>query len=286
MDVSALNFCAFALCTTGENGNCGIAASQAIIAAPNALDSGGIDFFNLPSEYRISVLKANSQTKTGMVMALDLFRHPASASLTVVSGYEDGRTMVHTCRSNASANKNWKWELILVGRPHSQPILSLDTTPLKEFYFTSSADAVIAKLAIPNSSSRKASSNQDVQPAKINNTKHAGQQDLTVRNDGKIFATAGWDARIRVYSAKTLKELAVLKWHQDGCYSVAFADILMLDRQEMSHGTDEDEMAMIPKTSPGSALDIIKHQRSVKARMTHWLAAGGKDGKISIWDIY
>lgn len=283
MAVSALNFCAFALCTATHAGEKNIAAVQAIIAVPNALDAGGIDFFNLPSERRVSVLKANPQIKTGMVMALDVFHHPETGLLTVISGYEDGRTMVHQRRPMALPDEKWKWETILISRPHSQPVLSLDRTASKSFYFTSSADAVIAKFAIPTSSF---DGHLDMKPAKISNTKHAGQQDLTVRQDGKIFATAGWDARIRVYSTKTLKELAVLKWHQDGCYSIAFADSILLDETEPSSEAGKDEALVASRASTGSALGVIRHQRSIKAQMTHWLAAGGKDGKISLWEIY
>jgi ASTRA-associated protein 1 len=283
MAVSALNFCAFTLCAATPAGHEKYAADQAIIAVPNALDSGGIDFFNLPSERRVSVLKSDAQIKTGMVMALDVFHHPEAGSLIVISGYEDGRTMVHRRRPRASPEEQWKWETILISRPHSQPVLSLDTTPSKAFYFTSSADAMIAKFAIPTSS---VGSDVDVIAAKISNTKHAGQQDLTVRDDGKIFATAGWDGRIRVYSAKTLKELAVLKWHQGGCYSVAFADSVLHDGPELSSEVGREGALVAPMASTGSALEAIRHQRNIKAQMTHWLAAGGKDGKISLWDIY
>jgi ASTRA-associated protein 1 len=282
MDVSALNFCAFALCVAASDGERGDAAGQAIVAVPNALDSGGIDFFHLPAERRVSVLNADARIKTGMVMALDLFHHPETGLLTVISGYEDGHTLVYRRGPVPSPGGKWKWENVLLSRPHSQPILSLDTSPSKDFYFTSSADAMIAKLPVPTST---LSGDPNTKPAKISNTKHAGQQDLTVRQDGKIFATAGWDARVRVYSTKTLKELAVLKWHQDGCYSIAFADNTRLDADETSSEAAKDQILVASKNCD-SALEVIKHQRSIKAQMTHWLAAGGKDGKISLWDIF
>ncbi|KAH6698929.1 WD repeat-containing protein, partial [Verticillium dahliae] len=57
-------------------------------------------------------------------------------------------------------------------------------------------------------------------------TKHSGQQSLRFRDDGRVFATGGWDAMVRVYSGKTMKEVAVLKWHEVGCYAVAFAGVL------------------------------------------------------------
>jgi ASTRA-associated protein 1 len=282
MAVSALNFCAFALCAAGRDFGEEDRASEASIAVPNALDSGGIDFFHLPSERRVSVLKADSKVKTGMVMAVDLFYNPATGLLTVISGYEDGHTMVHQRKSVTSSDEKWLWTKILIARPHSQPVLSLDTTLSRDFYFTSSADAVITEFSIPTSS---LGGDCDAKPAKVNNTKHASQQDLTVRNDGKIFATAGWDARIRVYSTKTLKELAVLKWHQDGCYSLAFAEIFE-PRADGAVDNEKENTIVVSANPNATALDIIKQQRSLKAQQTHWLAGGGKDGKISLWDIY
>ncbi|OHT04847.1 hypothetical protein TRFO_27651 [Tritrichomonas foetus] len=53
---------------------------------------------------------------------------------------------------------------------------------------------------------------------------HAGVDDITVRCDGKIWATAGWDGRVRLFDAKKGKPLAVLKHHRGGIHSVAFAD--------------------------------------------------------------
>jgi WD40 repeat protein len=105
-----------------------------------------------------------------------------------------------------------------------------------------------------------------------------------MRSDGKIFATAGWDARIRVYSAKAMRELAVLKWHKDGCYAVAFASIN--PEKDCSRTPAISNSRGVVPAHQGSALDTIKEQRSVQAQNTHWLAAGGKDGKISLWDIY
>lgn len=128
------------------------------------------------------------------------------------------------------------------------------------------------------------------QPTKVVNTKHSGQQGLKVRSDGKIFATAGWDSKIRVYSAKTMHELAVLKWHQVGCYTIAFAS---LDRpplpdkdEQQSTGLDSDNFASTKAVVPKLIDVTVKDRRIKQAKETHWLAAGSKDGKISLWDIY
>lgn len=118
-------------------------------------------------------------------------------------------------------------------------------------------------------------------PVKTTHTKHAGQQGLAVRrSDGRIFATAGWDGRVRVYSCKTLAELAVLRWHDVGCYAVGFADF-----GAEGNGEGAEDSAVAPPTMLGGELSV-KERRIKMAKETHWLAAGSKDGRISLWDIY
>jgi len=227
-------------------------------------------------------------------MALSLFTHPSSAELTVIAGYESGHTVI----SSLSPSNN-TWATIYTAHSHAQPILSLSISLSDNCYFTSSADANIAKHPIPAA----VLVDDDVEeikregPAaggadgelKILKTGHSGQQSLQVRNDGKIFATAGWDGRVRVYAVKTMRELAVLKWHKEGCYAVAFADVnvnvdglsgLAHDRNKGGDGREGKELV-----GRIGAL-TVKQERLRKAETTHWLAVGSKDGKVSLWDIY
>lgn len=171
-----------------------------------------------------------------------------------------------------------------MSKPHSQPVLSIATNAARTHFVTSGADAIIAKFPVPVPVPVAG----DDRPEKTVNTKHAGQQGLSVRSDDKIFATAGWDGRVRVYSSKTMAELAVLKWHKLGCYATAFAHVNVGNNQGSSvEGAGwPSSSSTTDVTAPVNALDLIKQQREQKARLSHWLAAGGKDGKISLWDIY
>lgn len=146
--------------------------------------------------------------------------------------------------------------------------------PSKDHFVTSSADAIIAKHPLPLG---KSIWNTELKPLKLSQTKHSGQQGLQYRSDGKAFATAGWDAHIRIYSGKTMIELAVLNWHKVGCYATAFATV-----EQAADPEQTDSQAIAKKSLVGT----VQQRRDHKAQTTHWLAAGAKDGKVSLWDIY
>ncbi|RMZ89697.1 hypothetical protein DV736_g3091, partial [Chaetothyriales sp. CBS 134916] len=224
MDMSALNFCTFAVCGAGHGEYDSITAysdEELLIANPNALDSGGVDVFHLPSEKRVLQLHSQKDRSTGMVMSLAMFLNEQTR-LYLMSGYEDGHVMIHYYDDLSTQGSSGSWHKVMDCKAHSQPVLSLDVSPHMDSFFTSSADVVITKFKFPPAGD---SATDGDSAFKTTNTKHAGQQGLSVRSDGKIFATAGWDARARAYSCKTLKELAVLKWHKDGCSSTSFATV-------------------------------------------------------------
>ncbi|KAH7089211.1 WD40-repeat-containing domain protein [Paraphoma chrysanthemicola] len=124
-----------------------------------------------------------------------------------------------------------------------------------------------------------------IQPAhRTTDTRHAGQQSLRVRSDGRIIATGGWDSRIRIYSTKTLKEVAVLKWHKEGVYAVDFARVL-----EPEHLHKDDETANTMQsgvTKRETGLGKLQRQREELVQLKHWVVAGAKDGKVSLWEIF
>ncbi|KAI0403768.1 WD repeat-containing protein [Xylaria palmicola] len=352
LEINTMNFCSFAQCSPQPH--TGLAVSEELlVAVPNTLATEAVDVFHLPSQNRLSTVHLGSKTeKKGMVMALSLFwRHE---SLLLLAGYENGLAVVARRRHGGA------WDILYKYQAHSQPILSLDLAPDKEYFLTSGADATIAKHPIPDADAatrpvpvatrpgvpetgsgntgpdgagrqpagagisplsaglasaatsktetpphglpKKAAAAAEAAPLKVVNTKHSGQQDLQIRSDGRIFATAGWDSKIRVYSTKTMTELAVLKWHDVGCYAAAFSalDNNQEDGPEGKSGEDasreqstslddvratrSNETAVATTGQPGTL--SVKDRRIRMAKEAHWLAAGSKDGKISLWDIY
>ncbi|KAL9597308.1 MAG: hypothetical protein Q9219_005232 [cf. Caloplaca sp. 3 TL-2023] len=216
-------------------------------------------------------------------MALNI--QAESTRLQVVAGYESGHTMVFV-QSDPGA----QFQRLYSALSHTQPILSIAILPSRDSYITSAADAVVAKHPLP---AFQGIWKTELKPYKVVQTKHSGQQGLHVRSDGKIFATAGWDARVRVYSAKSMKEVAVLKWHKLGCYSTAFAEVLnhtdikIEDDPAIKEEQVEEEAASEKNlVHQSSAVNTVQRRRDAKAQSTHWLAAGSKDGKVSLWDIF
>lgn len=288
VDVNTLNFCAFASCirvdgpvkaaditrdlgtvpsgatTEAMHDQKHKATDHLLLAVPGATDSD-VAIYQLPYEKLVAVIRPPqvAKGKVGMVMAIGLTCEGVDNRVIAVVGYENGLTAVFRQEIQART-----WEQIYSSQPHAQPILSLDIMPSLDSHFTSSADAILARHFLPDSSEKVLGV---VEPSKQVNTRHAGQQSLRIRSDGKILATAGWDSKIRVYSSKSLKELAVLKWHKEGCYSVAFA----LIQEEHDDGTEQQ-----------IANQSVALTREKKVQNTHWLAAGSKDGKVSLWDIY
>ncbi|TGJ83611.1 hypothetical protein E0Z10_g5133 [Xylaria hypoxylon] len=354
LEINTMNFCSFAQCSPRPDTDLSI-SDELLVSVPNTLLTEAVDIFHLPSQNRQSTVHLGSKTeKKGMVMALTLlWRHE---SLFLLAGYENGLAFVARRRHGGA------WDILYKYQAHSQPILSLDFGPDKEYFITSGADAIIAKHPIPHANATtplfpvskatetlkiglnnkapeglreqptnanssllsaglaatptptaetpprglpKKVTEVETSPLKIADTKHSGQQGLQIRSDGRIFATAGWDSKIRVYSAKTMAELAVLKWHDVGCYAAAFAvlDAGQKDASEDSKDSPQKSALQRPTksiddpytmrrkdttvtttTRPGEL--SVKERRVKMAKKAHWLAAGSKDGKISLWDIY
>lgn len=283
---------------------------------------GQVDIYTLPSQVRVHTVRPGKDT--GMAMSLSLFH--LKGSLTLIAAFENGYTTVQRLQPSGT------WAMTYRAKAHSQPVLSLDVHPDLDYFFTSSADAIIARHPVPTArqeltpdfdprnriieeveadeesgtppagssllsaqlkgeqSSRghapKASLKEWEYPLDRVDTKHAGQQGLRIRSDGRIFATAGWDSKVRVYSCKTMKELAVLQWHKVGCYAVAFAGVSEATPGSAGSAPSAESTAGDSGPLMARGATSVKSRRLHRARTAHWIAAGAKDGKVSMWDIY
>lgn len=227
----------------------------------------------------------------------------------------------------------------------SEPCLSFAKVPAKKPPHTPKPGGLASLLSSSYTSLPRTKPAQSTRPLvtvqppyKTIDTKHAGQQSLRVRSDGRLIVTAGWDARIRIYSSKTLKEVAVLKWHKEGVYAVAFGQILTAEdlakqeeeacfmaalneaqkqstRDSEAHDSsvqplvhkldtllkvgghdptqaireaksDASFQQLLGQYKPDGRLQGRIKEREDETKMKHWVAAGAKDGKVSLWEVF
>lgn len=313
MTVNTLNFCAFTWTRIGLKEE----KQSYLLALPHTLSSEAIDIFLViveASEAKEISIEAIRRTtipapeldnpKTGLTMCLAF-----SQDADLLAGYESGHTIAyHRATSTVMGDANvdeltyWTYGPSYISRPHSQPILSIRNLPGRQIYITTAADSKLVTHLIPDETPRL-STIKESKPYHVLDTKHSGQQGLSVRNDGLLLATAGWDSKGRVYKSPLLKEvdgasqilppkeLAVLKWHKEGCYCTAFAHLHQDDiagqRRVAEEFNDTGEQTPFSLVKKGfGQIETATRRRDHKARNTHWLSLGSKDGKISLWDIF
>ncbi|KAH0494451.1 hypothetical protein TgHK011_001069 [Trichoderma gracile] len=341
LEVNTMNFCSFAACLgDAAQGSLDAAAPTAhvLVAVPNTLASEAIDIYTLPSQSRIHTIKS-SQTN-GMAMSLSLFHH--EGCLTLVAAFENGFVSVHRLDSDGSWTMTYRSQAhtqpvlsidvhpsrecfftsaadALIGKhpvPVSRQEVDVDgesnqrVVEIVEASQSSTGKSLLSAALSAASSTEATARPKKLKewehPLKVVNTKHSGQQSLRVRSDGKLLATAGWDSKVRVYSTKTLKELAVLSWHKVGAYAVAFASVNesstpsstlqptaskqpvesdMRNTTVASREEDSTDPPKIESLTRGAGMSV-KDRRLQLAKTAHWIAAGAKDGKVSLWDIY
>lgn len=231
-------------------------------------------------------------------MALCLRVNETSSICYLSAGFESGhcilfcQNLFDSSTPTSSPCKPLQWLPVYVSKAHAQPILGLDISIRLDCFYTAGADSIVAKHPLISVAEGTPSRPPPLsEPLQSIQTKHSGQTCLRIRTDDTIFATAGWDSRVRVYAAQGMGELAVLKWHKAGLQCVAFAEILDADSivapvNQAPEAGAPDGRALTRKTEGSVAMTKVSQRRSMIAGSTHWLAAGGKDCKISLWEVY
>lgn len=84
--------------------------------------------------------------------------------------------------------------------------------------------------------------------------KNPGCSSISIRNDGLLFAIGSWDHSIKYFSSKSLKLLAVLIHHNSPVECLKFVPNILSENNESSKES--------------------------------YLLAGGRDGRVSLWNLY
>ena len=73
-------------------------------------------------------------------------------------------------------------------------------------------------------------------------TERGGRASAAVRSDKKVFATGGWDGKVRVHSTATFRPLANLSFFKETVQALAFGpDMREGDDSRAEEELDEDE---------------------------------------------
>lgn len=170
------------------------------IPGPNQL---GVSIWNIETKHKICSLLPSDPTSRGSLMQVRWIKVKTNVSLTVV--YESG----HICL--------WDWnnkKIISEAKVSENPIcLTYDdksetgiigTASEKVFIFHCNSEfmiSIVKEICITN----------------------AGLSSCIIRPDGKLLVTSGWDSRIRIFSNRKCKPLAVLQYHKKTVECLAYS---------------------------------------------------------------
>ncbi|XP_064617754.1 guanine nucleotide-binding protein subunit beta-like protein 1 isoform X2 [Liolophura sinensis] len=199
----SMGFCSGCLLSTSS--------TSQLVAIPSSGDQSQVDIIDIQNNVPVMKLKpASASTKQGMCMAIKRVSHETDVSQMLV-GYESGNVLLWDLRAQKTLD---------TFKAHEESLMCLDCCASKKLGISGSTDTVL--------STWKISSDDKIQYNKAIEITNPGVSCVLVRNDAKLFATGGWDSRVRIFGVKKLNLLAVLTSHTDSVQCLTFSQNNML----------------------------------------------------------
>lgn len=191
----------------------------------------GVSVWDVDKGYKIcSLLPADPKSRGSLMQARWV---DVAGQLSLVAVYESGHLSLWDWKASAISGECQVGENPICFTYHSINRLGIVGTVSEKVYIVTISDdgafSIVKEITITN----------------------PGLSCCVVRPDGKLYVTGGWDSRIRIFSSKKNKPIAVLQYHKKTveCLSYSVSDV-----EHLSTGC--------------------------------LLAAGSSDKSISLWNIF
>ena len=189
------NFCRFSPSSSSAAG----AGATNLVSIPGS-DATVVEVWNAKDSERLSRIeppKVEGKGSAGMCTALCMRASAGGESTILWAGYEGGAAACWDLRFCA--------EPLGALAPGNQPIMSLD---LDSTCFCGIAGTVGSDIL---QFKRSPSDPSEWRVEKVHTMKDPGVSEAVLRGDGRIFVSACWDGKVRVFDYKKERPLAVLK---------------------------------------------------------------------------
>lgn len=200
-------FCRMSLLKLRDN-------SKVLLAYPSVNAENSINVVSMENDYRSYLLKDFMTQSSGMCLFTKL-KQLKDSRILLICGYENGKILVINCENGQILLEENCFEdgesctdadLYENGAKCSDAELYEGTLSLYLVAVGTGKTIKIIKGFEPSPSPPTKSTSTITLP-------FPGCNSVSIRSDGKLFVTGGWDCKLRFFSLKSLKLLAVLDYH-------------------------------------------------------------------------
>lgn len=169
-------------------------------------DQSQIDVIDLKNKQVFKKFIPDCKKSLGMCMCLKIVRVQDGMDV-ILAGYENGSLLAWDLQTS---------NIIDELKVHSEPVMCLDFDSSSLRGVTGSADNMFAVFRLTQQGKLTAEKTVEI--------KNPGLSAVKIRGDSKILATGGWDSKVRIFSWKSSKPLAILNYHTQSVDALAFSE--------------------------------------------------------------